>query len=235
MNRSMNLSARIPAASRVRHMPLGALALAMLCAAPLAAQELPSGRILSPAAVRQTPADSGLAAEPGPRLDPPGRGVACPRPVTISLTRNSGAASPYLPDMPTAMQTGGANGGIAASTFNQTSSNKWFGHTFHFKTAEGQCCALQPGQLTVTYRALEGGQVNDGSAPSVNGAPYPNYLPGYIWPQGATVTVGQTVTKSYVIPPQIMATGRVSFYAQDDTAVVSATLTGSGCCLEPTR
>ena len=235
----MNFSDSAPAiASVLGHglkLSFFALAVGALLGGGASAQEARSARQAAQAGIQQ---DAGEP-EAQPDRDPrslPLRSMACPQPVSISLSKNSGPATPYVPDMPTVLQTGGLNGGITASTFNHTQIDKWFGHTFYFKPAESKCCAMQAGRLTVTYRALASGlNVNDGSAPSVNGAPYANYLPGHIWPQGNPVAAGQMTTKSYVIPPNIMATGRVSFYAQDDTAVVSATLTGSGCCLEPSR
>lgn len=129
---------------------------------------------------------------------------------------------------------------VAGSVFNQTQSNKHFGHTFQFKAGEGACCQANPGVLTVTYRALTNGTSNktadagnDGGGPVRNGVALGGSY-GYIWP-ATGVTAGQTVTKSYQIPASWIASGRVSFMAQDDTAVVKATLTVSGCCVHRTE
>lgn len=205
---------------------------ASLCAAAAVAA-LPFGANAQDAERRAMP-------EPGAAIEQvapphPGGGMPCPRPVHLVLNATSGA-SPYMPDFPAQYQSGGLYGGLPASQFNQTQSDKWFGHTFNFKPGSGGCCSYQPGRLTVVYRSLMAGINNDGSYVVHNGTAV-SVTPTnqYIWSQTSPVAVGQTTTKVFTIPPGIVAGGRVSFIAQDDTAVVSAKLEISGCCLEPTR
>ena len=161
----------------------------------------------------------------------PGPSVACPHPHNVTLTP-SGAPTPDLREFP-------ANSNVGGSVWNQTVFNKHFGHTFRFEQPKGDCCQYSPGVLTVTYKALDGGGVgsssssNDGGGAVHKGLSVPGAY-GYIF-GNAPVATGTVVTKTYTIPAGIMASGKVSLYAQDDTAVVSATLRISGCCVTPTR
>jgi hypothetical protein len=122
-------------------------------------------------------------------------------------------------------------------TYGQTVINKAFRDTFHFKITS-KCCQWNSGTLTVTYKALQSGP--KGSSTSADDSRSVNYLGasvpgtgGYVYTT-FPVTAGTTVTTSYTIPADIVASGRVSFSLQDDSAVVSATLVVTGCCLDPT-
>ncbi|MBT9596152.1 MAG: hypothetical protein IV094_09235 [Vitreoscilla sp.] len=165
----------------------------------------------------------------------PGFGrTACPHPISGVRELNSGPGTPVMSDFPSQYQSGGLHGGLQGSVIGQTQTDKWFGHTFEFKPSGGKCCSYNPGKLTVVYKSLTNGPNNDGSYVVHNGQVV-NFSPTaqYIWP-GQTATLGQTITKVFAVPPGIMASGQVSFMAQDDTAVLSARLEGTGCCVEPT-
>lgn len=165
------------------------------------------------------------------------RGTPCPHPVALTLTSPASQTTQYAADFPTTLN-------VAGAVFNQTQTNKHFGHTFQFKPPEGKCCQANPGVLTVTYKALSNGSShkstdagNDGGGPVRNGVALNNMQPGgynYIWPANG-VTAGQTTVKTYSIPASWVASGRVSLMAQDDTAVVKAVLQVSGCCVTPTQ
>jgi hypothetical protein len=169
-----------------------------------------------------------------PELEHPKHGAGCPNPVKLVLVEQT-TASPHLPDFPSGWNVGGA-------VFNQTSSNKHFGHTFRFDVPKEQCCKANPGRLTVTFRALGSDTVgsgggstgNDGAGLTRNGAVLTGAY-GHIWAPASSVTAGQITTKHYIVPAGWVASGRISFVAQDDTAVVKAVLQVSGCCLTPTQ
>ena len=91
---------------------------------------------------------------------------------------------------------------------------------------------MTSGTLTITIKALQGGGFNTASS----GNDGINIISGGVsvagltpWPSGATT--GQTKTVTLNIPPNVLATGLVSLYVQDDTAVLSADLNLKGCCL----
>jgi hypothetical protein len=156
--------------------------------------------------------------------------VPCPNPVVVTITRGgTTAATPSAVDFPSVPLTGYA--------YNQTAVNHFFRDTIAFKKPESKCCQFNPGKLTVTYKALMGGpaksatSANDTAGLVFHGASVPGG--GYIFGNLGTGT-GQTVTIPYTVPASIVASGQVSFSAQDDSAVVSATLEISGCCLDPT-
>lgn len=148
--------------------------------------------------------------------------------VAINLSAPPPAAAPYLPDF---QATFPPNIG-----FNATVPNKIFGHTFTL-SAPSKCCQCSGGRLTVVYKALQDGVSattpdagNDtGGLVSEGGKGVPGSS-GPIW--GGPVKKGTTKTIVYAVPCKVISTGRVSFVAQDDTAVVSAKLEIRGCCAE---
>lgn len=161
----------------------------------------------------------------------PGPPVACPHPVTLVITNPPGAPTPDPLDF------GSTASAVAGSTWNQTSANKGFGHTFHFPApGRGECCLMTKGTLEVTIKCLQGG--SPGSSTSGNdyvelmegGHSVPGYSPK-AWPTGCTTGAVHNVVISN-IPASILSTGHASFYVEDDTAVLSAKLTLSGCCLK---
>ena len=93
---------------------------------------------------------------------------------------------------------------------------------------------MTSGTLRVNVKALQGGP--RGSATSANdsisiisgGVVVSQQSPWYT----TGVATGATATLTFTIPANILAKGEFSLYAEDDTAVVSAHLTLSGCCLK---
>ena len=149
------------------------------------------------------------------------------------------ATTPDVADFP--------NDHLTSTTYNGTHINQNFGDTIHFKKPNSRCCQFNAGSLTVTYRALQGGCIhsstsaNDAGGLIYHGAGVPGssgFIPWY-WHSIAGckqgVSTGDTVTVVYAVPASIVATGRVSFSEEDDSAIVSATLRVSGCCVQPTQ
>lgn len=153
----------------------------------------------------------------------------CPHPYSQTLTGGpAGASSPVAAEFPANLQ-----GSITGSTWSQTAYDKHFAHTFRLPGG-GECCLATSATLQVTLKALVGGGAN--SPTSVNDAVHVfsggTVVPGLSqqpWLSG--VATGATTTVTIQIPANVLATGLVSFYVQDDASVTNATLTVSGCCL----
>lgn len=155
--------------------------------------------------------------------------VPCPRPVSTTL---KGATPPTSE----AADLGAANtAAVAGSQWNQTAINKHFAYTFRFPAPPRECCLMTSGTLTVRIKALQGG--SPGSPTSVNDAVHIMSngtavagLSQQPWLGG--VATGTIATLNFNIPAAVLKTGRVTFYVQDDAAVLDATLTVRGCCLQ---
>jgi hypothetical protein len=161
--------------------------------------------------------------------------MPCPIPVQVTMSGKNPAtflATDFPPGaiLPAAQMSG----------FNETQPNKHFAYTFQFKPGKGECCQFREGKLTVVYKALQGGGANSSSSANDdaclvhNGAVVGTGGCPRIWGTGG-VTTGATTTVSYVVPAGMIASGHVSLYAEDDSAVVSAVLEFAGCCVEATR
>jgi len=121
--------------------------------------------------------------------------------------------------------------------FNQTVPDQLFAYTFHWTNSGKECCRCIDGAtLTVKLKALQTGGV--GSPSSGNDyivvvsslAPNNHVVESRsAWPNGATA--GQIETLTFQIPCKYLANGHLSFYVEDDTAVLSATLLLTRCCL----
>lgn len=153
--------------------------------------------------------------------------VLCPAPFSQKYSGGTGASSPVLSDFPPSTHPA-----LAGSVWNQTATDRTFGHTFRFP-AYGDCCLATSGTLTVTIKALANGSVGGSSANNDAINVYSaGQLIGTKQPWLTTgVTAGTTATASFPIPATALATGMVSFLVQDDSAVVSATLVVEGCCI----
>jgi len=153
------------------------------------------------------------------------RPVLCPSPINVVLKGTASAPAPDPVDLP-------ASFAVTGSQWNQTAINKHFGHTFRFASYGKECCVITSGTLTVTVKALEGGprgsstSANDSVNVISHGTTVSQQSP---WLNG--VSTGATQTLTFSIPANVLATGQVSFYVQDDTAVVSADLRLEGCCI----
>lgn len=152
--------------------------------------------------------------------------VTCPVPITLHLSGGpSGPASPVLSQFPAVVRPL-----IGGSVWNQTAADKQFGHTFRFNPKTKECCMWTSGLLTLHLKALVGGSgstsANDGVNVYVGGVRI-----GVQTPWTSTVVTGATTTMTFPLTANNLASGFVSFYVQDDTAVVSAELDLKGCCI----
>jgi hypothetical protein len=152
--------------------------------------------------------------------------VTCPYPITVHLSAGgSGSASPVLSEFPANIRPL-----IGGSVWNQTGTDKQFGHTFRFNPLTKECCAMTSGTLTVHLKALQGGpgptSANDGFNVFVGGVQIGGQTP---WTP--SVVTGATTTIAIPITANHLTSGFVSFYVQDDTAVISAELDLTGCCV----
>jgi hypothetical protein len=156
--------------------------------------------------------------------------VACPRPVTLVINGASGAPQPLNTDLGPTLYPG-----TVGSQWNQTAADKHFGHTFRFAAPlpGRDCCLMTWGVLTVRVKALQGGgpksstSANDSFNLVSNGIVIQQQQP---WNNGG-VSTGAIATLTFNVPANVLATGNVSFYAQDDSAVLTADLSLRGCCL----
>lgn len=123
---------------------------------------------------------------------------------------------------------------VGGSVWNQTAADKAFGHTFRYPVAApNECCVITGGKLIINIKALQDGfpkgvgAANDGvnvyTGNAVVGQNSPWWLTG--------VTSGTTKTVTFPIPAGALTSGLLSFYVQDDTAVLSAELVIERCCL----
>lgn len=142
---------------------------------------------------------------------------------TISQGPASPDSSQFRPDM-NALIAGG-------STFGHTQVNKSFGHTFKFRPLS-ECCVYTSGTLTVNIKALNSGAPGTSTAANdtvshvgAGGATLGSNSP-WSAPPGAVAGTLKTVT--FPVTSTEITNGMVSFFVQDDTAVVSATLTLGG-------
>jgi len=164
--------------------------------------------------------------EPAPPRPMPESEVRCPFPTTLRIPGGS-IATPVATEFPASIRTI-----VAGSVWNQTAPNKAFGHTFRFPVMPRECCLWTSAVLTVNVKALQNAVKgnSDASNDSVNvysgGVALGQQIP---WAAGAGANATKTVT--FQIAASALTTGMVSIYVQDDTAVVSAELTLSGCCL----
>jgi hypothetical protein len=150
----------------------------------------------------------------------------CPFPRTLTVPGGK-VASPVASDFPVVIRPL-----IAGSVWNQTAINKAFGHTFRFPVMPRQCCLWNQATLTVNVKALQESPKGGANASndSVNvysgGVAIGQQLP---WTNGAHKNDTKTLT--FQINAPSLTTGMISIYVQDDTAVVSADLVLTGCCL----
>jgi hypothetical protein len=155
----------------------------------------------------------------------------CPRGFqqqAINLTASAPSpATPYLPDFPTTSCSAGFE-----PSFGGTTSDRCFKHTFTWKVPGPECRCLS-GELTIQYKALQGGpagsstSANDGVGIYSGGAVVPGtYQSVY----SGAVTTGQTGTKTIKLNCDMLKNNRLSFLLQDDTSVLSATLHVVYCC-----
>jgi len=194
----------------MRTTTIALLAALLLATAPMTAQEL--------RAAQEVQADR--------RPIPP---VVVPCPFPTKLTIPTGRTPTPVPaQFPPSFQPN-----LAGSMFNQTAADKHFGHTFTVPVQPRVCCLWNSGVLTVTIKALQSGSAH--GAASANDAVHVVNAGAIVASQQPWLTTGVTAgtvtTVTFPIPANVLNTGMVSFYVQDDSAVVSASLTVEGCCL----
>jgi hypothetical protein len=155
--------------------------------------------------------------------------VACPRPMTLILNGANAAPQPLNTDL-----GGTLYPGTVGSQWNQTATDKQFGHTFRFPAPGRECCVMTSGVLTVRVKALQGGgpksstSANDSVNLVSNGVVIQQQQP---W-NNSGVATGAVATLTFNVPANVLATGNVSLYVQDDTGVLSADLALRGCCVK---
>ncbi|MET0272423.1 MAG: hypothetical protein ABW360_05495 [Phenylobacterium sp.] len=128
---------------------------------------------------------------------------------------------------------------IARAGVNDRAPNKFFLHTFQWKPPA--CCQITAATLVISLRSNQPGTSatasdagNDTIGVMSNGVAFPG-LNGAMY-SSFPVANDQATTKTYVMTPAALAAmnanDRLSFYVQDDTRVVSATLRISRCCVK---
>lgn len=152
---------------------------------------------------------------------------ACPNPVKLTIPGPPAAPAVVLAELPASWQSA-----VAGSVWNQTAADKHFAHTFKFPSPR-ECCLMSSGVLTVTIKALQtappnsSASGNDAVHVASNGAVVASKQPWLT----TGVTAGTQTTVTFPIPANVLSRGLVSFYVQDDSAVVAASLTVEGCCI----
>lgn len=158
----------------------------------------------------------------------PGR-VPCPHPILQTLT--STGAPQGGPDFPAAWT------GHYASGLNDMRPNRIFAYTFDAKwpAPERACCELVSAVLTLVVKCHGDIPINDAWGILHNGVGIPGAGGAIGWANGC---MGQTKTITWAATPAVLAQinaeatdPHLSFAVEDDTAVVSATLQLSDCCV----
>ena len=158
----------------------------------------------------------------------------CPAPFNITLD----AAVPHI-------EKGDFSAAQLANhqeALGYTQANKGYAHTFVW-VPNIACCQVTTAILTVKMKSIEGGSSatgadagNDIIALVGNGGvaimPYhePVYGPKFPFPAGTQVTKTWNIQGAALA--KLNTAHTLSFYVQDDTTIISATLVLSGCCLK---
>ena len=155
----------------------------------------------------------------------------CPKPSTqqvINLTASGHApATPNPADFPTTPCSAGFE-----SNFGGGTENRCFKHTFTWKAPGPECHCLS-GELTLQYKALQGGSAGSSSSANDTVALFSggSVVPGTSQAlYSGAVTTGQTGTKTIRLSCDMLKNNRLSFLGQDDTSFTSATLHVVYCC-----
>lgn len=153
--------------------------------------------------------------------------VSCPRPIVLDIQGEKTPPTQDPSDLPANLIPL-----TAGSAWNQTAINKAFGDTFHFRPP-GECCVWTKGTLTMEVKALQGGPAKSSTSANDGVTVYSNkvVVPPQVSPWITGVATGATKTLTFNIPASALALGKISFYVEDDTAVVWAHLHLEGCCI----
>lgn len=157
----------------------------------------------------------------------------CPKPIYMTLNANT----------PNLFQADFSPASFSAQRvgLNSTATNKFFLHTFQWKSA-ARNCQITSAVLTVKMKSNNGGSSaaasdagNDTISVVVNGAGVPPFSERVYSAVNTPFSAGQAATKVWNLTgaalTAINANSRLSFSVQDDTMVQSATLVLRGCCL----
>ena len=175
-------------------------------------------------------ADSAFAQAAGERpTDPRGGPCHCSDPVNVLIVKNSG---------PTSAVAGGdfrSDMRLNQQSYNATQPNTHFTDTLQWKMPTSKTCELK-GQVTIKLKNLGTSlSSNDSAGVFANGIAVPGFSQGVgtVWSSGQGAGALKTLT--YQLNTQMMQLGKLSFFAQDDTAVQEIRVEISGCCINPTR
>lgn len=156
--------------------------------------------------------------------------IRCPVPMQISLTAPPpGVATPLAADFP--LPPSPPSG--VEPNFGGTQINRHFRHTFTWKPTT-KCCQYLQGTLTLTYKALSGGQT--ATSPNAGNDKWYIFKSATVMASGPLYAsfpfpAGQTGTKTIPLTPAMLAGDRLSFMVQDDTSITSAKLDVAACCV----
>lgn len=123
----------------------------------------------------------------------------------------------------------------SAASFSQTAQDTHFGYTFmNLPNPKDPCCDVKGAVLDVTYHALSSGSADSSTAANDSASVVKNGVSlssssGWLWNHQA-VTVNQVGARSYSVPAAFVSDGRLSYSAQDDTAIDSLRLRIFACC-----
>lgn len=138
----------------------------------------------------------------------------CPDPQAINLTVNSNPPDVIPGEIPTVLQ------GLPLASFHETNNDRIFIGAVRWDLPANSCCQLT-GTVTVVLRALYGDLTNDHVGIGLPGGGIGASQP----------VVSNTVTLN--LTPDIISSGHVTIWAQDDHSVESITVNIKGCCLTP--
>jgi hypothetical protein len=167
-------------------------------------------------------------------------GLPCPHPATMKINATP-TPSVSKQDFPTALPAAQGVSILGRGGMDQT-----FRYTFNWKISEKLCCEITRAVLTVRVRwngsAGPGSNAGNDTISIINNGSSVAGLGGYIW--GANAPYAGNVppspsTKDIVINLGANASvlafmnsdHQLSFQVQDDTSVLAATLTLTGCCV----
>ena len=164
----------------------------------------------------------------GPEVALPGRVPPCPHPLSTTIV------STGLPQGPA-----GAGGQFPAniaqasmaSGLGDMRANHTFAYTFKWDVPKERCCEILAARITLVVKCHDDIPDNDAWGLFRNGAAI--YSGGAIgWPSNCS---GQTKTISVSLPTSVVGfmntDNQLSVLVEDDTAVMSAKLEMSGCCV----
>ena len=160
-----------------------------------------------------------------------GRGGGCPNPISETINVGQPNVGAFRADQLA----------LPRAWLNDSAANKAFLGTFQWKP-KSKCCEITRATLTVNMKANTASTSatasdagNDTIGVMVGGVgamPQPGgqvYTPTFAFPAGTLITKTFNITGTALA--NLETGGGLSFVVQDDTMVMSATLTLSDCCL----